>query len=127
MRSVQNIAKITSAMKMVAASKMRVAQQATENSRGIAEPLVSLLGDRPGAPSHLITTSSIADGAARVMSHWGRQPSHYRFCTIGVADVDVGKNVVVPITSDKGLCGGINSTVCKQARAVYHVVADEGR
>ena len=43
------------------------------------------------------------------------------------ADVDVGKNVVVPITSDKGLCGGINSTVCKQARAIYHVVADEGR
>lgn len=43
------------------------------------------------------------------------------------ADVDVGKNVVVPITSDKGLCGGINSTVCKQARAIYHVVADEGQ
>lgn len=42
------------------------------------------------------------------------------------ADVDVGKNIVVAITSDKGLCGGINSTVCKHARAVYHVVGDEG-
>lgn len=33
---------------------------------------------------------------------------------------------MVAITSDKGLCGGINSTVCKQTRAVYHVVGDEG-
>lgn len=45
----------------------------------------------------------------------------------GGADVDVGKNVVVAITSDKGLCGGINSTVCKHTRAVYHVMADEGQ
>ncbi len=50
MRSIQNIGKITSAMKMVAASKMRVAQQATENSRGITYPLLKLLGDHPGAP-----------------------------------------------------------------------------
>ena len=55
------------------------------------------------------------------------QRPHHRSCIVCVADVDVGKNVVVPITSDKGLCGGINSTVCKQARAVYHVVADEGQ
>ncbi len=48
MRSVQNIQKITSAMKMVAASKMRVAQLATEASRGITYPLLKLLGDQPG-------------------------------------------------------------------------------
>lgn len=48
MRSVTNIAKITSAMKMVAASKMRVAQLATENSRGISSPMLTLLGDHPG-------------------------------------------------------------------------------
>ena len=44
----QNIQKITSAMKMVAASKMRVAQLATEASRGITYPLLKLLGDQPG-------------------------------------------------------------------------------
>ncbi len=48
MRSVQNIQKITKAMKMVAASKMRVAQASTEKSRGITQPLVTLLGDLPG-------------------------------------------------------------------------------
>ena len=75
MKSVGNIQKLTKAMKMVAASKMRSAQASTENSRGIVQPLIRLLGDLPAAE--------------------------------GV------KNVFVPITSDKGLCGGINTTVCK--------------
>ena len=48
MRSVKNIQKITSAMKMVAASKMRVAQSLTEKSRGLVQPFVSLIGDHPG-------------------------------------------------------------------------------
>ena len=48
MRSVTNIQKITKAMKMVAASKLRIAQAATFESRGILDPLVKLLGDLPG-------------------------------------------------------------------------------
>lgn len=48
MRSVTNIQKITKAMKMVAASKMRVAQVQTENSRGLVVPLIKSLGDLPG-------------------------------------------------------------------------------
>ena len=55
MRSVTNIQKITKAMKMVAASKLRIAQAATFESRGILEPLVKLLGDMPG--EHLLTLS----------------------------------------------------------------------
>ena len=51
MRSVQNIAKITSAMKMVAASKMRVAQSQTEKSRGMLTPFLTMLGDLPGTTS----------------------------------------------------------------------------
>ena len=49
MRSVTNIQKITKAMKMVAASKMRVAQVNTERSRGLTAPFLKLLGDLPGA------------------------------------------------------------------------------
>ena len=48
MRSVTNIQKITKAMKMVAASKMRVAQVSTEKARGLIVPLVKSLGDLPG-------------------------------------------------------------------------------
>lgn len=78
MRSVGNIQKITKAMKMVAASKMRSAQAATEKSRGIAAPFLRLLGDLPSAEGE--------------------------------------KNVWVPITTDRGLCGAINSTIAKYLR-----------
>lgn len=47
-RAIKNIGKITKAMKMVAASKMRNAQVAVENSRGIVAPFVRLFGDHPG-------------------------------------------------------------------------------
>ncbi|KAL9243297.1 hypothetical protein vseg_017202 [Gypsophila vaccaria] len=80
MKSVKNIQKITKAMKMVAASKLRQIQSKAENSRGLWQPFTALLGDTPS--------------------------------------VDVKRNVVVTISSDKGLCGGINSTSVKTSRAV---------
>ena len=88
MRSVGNIQKITKAMKMVAASKMRSATVQTMNSRGIAAPFLKLLGDLPNAEGE--------------------------------------RNVYVPITSDKGLCGGINSSVAKYLRASL-AAAGEGK
>ena len=80
MKSVRNIQKITKAMKMVAASKLRAVQTRAENSRGLWQPFTALLGDNPSA--------------------------------------DVKKNVVVTISSDKGLCGGINSTSVKISRVL---------
>ncbi|KAM7480094.1 hypothetical protein LguiA_028307 [Lonicera macranthoides] len=80
MKSVKNIQKITKAMKMVAASKLRAIQSRTENSRGLWQPFTALLGDTPS--------------------------------------VDVKKNVIVTISSDKGLCGGINTTSVKISRAI---------
>ncbi|KAL2479165.1 ATP synthase subunit gamma [Forsythia ovata] len=81
MKSVRNIQKITKAMKMVAASKLRAIQTRAENSRGLWQPFTALLGDTPS--------------------------------------VDVKKNVIVTISSDKGLCGGINSTSVKISRALH--------
>ncbi|GAB4845399.1 hypothetical protein Ancab_038806 [Ancistrocladus abbreviatus] len=81
MKSVKNIQKITKAMKMVAASKLRQVQTKAEDSRGLWQPFTALLGDTPS--------------------------------------VDVKKTVVVAISSDKGLCGGINSTSVKVSRAVH--------
>ncbi|KAH9609496.1 hypothetical protein KSS87_018709 [Heliosperma pusillum] len=80
MKSVKNIQKITKAMKMVAASKLRQIQSKTEKSRGLWQPFTALLGDIPS--------------------------------------VDVKRNVIVTISADKGLCGGINSTSVKTSRAV---------
>lgn len=47
MKSVKNIQKITKAMKMVAASKLRAIQVRAENSRGLWQPFTALLGDNP--------------------------------------------------------------------------------
>ncbi|KAJ8620328.1 hypothetical protein MRB53_028857 [Persea americana] len=81
MKSVKNIQKITKAMKMVAASKLRAIQVRAENSRGLWQPFTALLGDAPS--------------------------------------IDVKKNVIVTISSDKGLCGGINSTSVKISKGFY--------
>ncbi|KAE8661747.1 ATP synthase subunit gamma [Hibiscus syriacus] len=81
MKSVKNIQKITKAMKMVAASKLRAIQTKAENSRGLWQPFTALLGDLPS--------------------------------------VDVKKSVVVTISSDKGLCGGINSTSVKISKGIH--------
>ena len=75
----KNIQKITKAMKMVAASKLRAIQVKAENSRGLWQPFTALLGDSPS--------------------------------------VSVKKDVIVTISSDKGLCGGINSTSVKISKA----------
>jgi len=80
MRSVKNIQKITMAMKMVAASKLRTVQVKAENSRGLFQPFTALLGDAPA-----------------VMGN---------------------KTLVVTLSTDKGLCGGINSTVVKYSRSL---------
>mmetsp|Transcript_84371 Transcript_84371/g.204632 ORF Transcript_84371/g.204632 Transcript_84371/m.204632 type:complete len:323 (-) Transcript_84371:882-1850(-) len=82
MKSVGNIQKITAAMKMVAASRLKGAQTKMETSRGLVQPLFRLLGDIPG------TTS--------------------------------GETMIIPVSSDKGLCGGINSTVVKFSKVVSH-------
>lgn len=81
MKSVGNIQKITKAMKMVAASRLKGAEQRARRSRSLVQPFVKLLGDTPDAPVE-------------------------------------GKTLIVPITSDKGLCGGINSTVVKYTRVL---------
>ena len=85
MKSVKNIQKITKAMKMVAASKLRGVQVRTENCRGLWQPFTALLGDTPS--------------------------------------VDVKKNVIITITSDKGLCGGINSQAVRVSKALYKLIS----
>eukprot|EP00262_Sarcandra_glabra_P009482 TRINITY_DN23892_c0_g1_i1.p1 TRINITY_DN23892_c0_g1~~TRINITY_DN23892_c0_g1_i1.p1 ORF type:complete len:323 (+),score=60.53 TRINITY_DN23892_c0_g1_i1:151-1119(+) len=81
MKSVKSIQKITKAMKMVAASKLRAIQVRAENSRGLWQPFTALLGD--------------------------------------ARSVDVKKNVIVIVSSDKGLCGGINSTSVKISKSFH--------
>lgn len=87
MKTVKNIKKITSAMKLVAASKLRKAQVDMEKSRQMVAPFVRIVGDHPATE--------------------GR------------------KNLTVPLTSDRGLCGGINSSVARFSRATFAAAGGE--
>ena len=100
MKSVANIVKITKAMKMVAAARLRNAQTNVIQSRGMREGMHRMMGDLPSG-----------EGVETLVS--------------------------VPVTSDRGLCGGINSTVNKYTRQIdglneaektsYVVVGEKGR
>ena len=87
-KSVENTRKITKAMEMVAASKMRKAQDRMRAARPYAEKIRNV---------------------AAHMSH--AQPEyHHPF----LAKRDVVKNIgIIVVTSDKGLCGGLNTNVLR--------------
>jgi len=100
-RSVKNTQQITKAMKMVAAAKLRRAQENMEGARPYAGRLDQFLGallSRPEVSEHTLTTAR-----------------------------DVQTVEVVIVTSDKGLCGGFNSTMLREAVAMIDRLKDEGK
>jgi len=97
--SVRNTQQITKAMKMVAAARLRRAQQAVEGARPYAEKLTQLLGRLAGATGDLDHPFLAEPGAA---------PPH-----------------VVVLTADRGLCGAYNANLLKLADTFRR--SEEGR
>lgn len=102
--SVKSTQKITKAMKMVAASKLRRAQEAAEAARPYAERMEKVLAglgaavkDQPGASPLLAGT--------------------------GKHEVEL----VVVATSERGLCGGFNTNIVKAARAHLNELLSAGK
>ncbi len=91
--SVKSTQKITSAMKMVAAAKLRRAQEQAEAARPYAERMERVLGS-------LAAGMAGRDDAPPLLVGTGREAAH----------------LVVVMTSDRGLCGGFNSTIVRGAR-----------
>ena len=101
--SVQNTMQITSAMKMVAAAKLRRAQDAITRMRPYAEKLQAVLSN----------VSASLDSGEEVYSE----------------KRDENRVLLVAITSNRGLCGGFNNNIIKQVNntikqgdAEYHVL-----
>ena len=92
--STQSTKKITSAMKMVAAAKLRRAQDAAEAARPYAERMERMLGNLAGAAQGRADASPMLAGT-------GKQDVH----------------LVVVMTANRGLCGGFNSNIQRNARA----------
>ncbi|WP_426032791.1 F0F1 ATP synthase subunit gamma [Cypionkella sp. TWP1-2-1b2] len=92
--SVKNTRKITKAMQMVSAAKLRRAQEAAEAARPYAERMNAVMG---GLASSVGTSAS----APRLLAGTGSDQVQ----------------LLVVMTSERGLCGGFNSTIVRLARA----------
>jgi F-type H+-transporting ATPase subunit gamma len=102
--SVKSTRKITSAMKMVAASKLRRAQSAAEEGRPYAERMERMLGE-------LTSSLSTMDGAPKLLSGSGADETH----------------LLVAITADRGLCGGFNGSIIRAARRMVRELQADGK
>ena len=89
-KSVQNTRKITKAMEMVAASKMRRAQDRMRTARPYAEKI------------------------RNVAAHIGHANPEYRHPFLVSRDT-VKRIGIIVITTDKGLCGGLNTNILRLA------------
>ena len=102
--SVKSTRKITSAMKMVAAAKLRRAQEQAEASRPYAERMERMLSSLAGAASG-------RDGASPLLAGTGRDETH----------------LIVVVTADRGLCGGLNSNTAREARRQVNALRKAGK
>ena len=102
--SVKQTQKITSAMKLVAASKLRRAQEQAEASRPFAERMSDMLAN---------LGASVADveGAPPLLAGTGRNEVH----------------LLVVATADRGLCGGFNASIVRGARLRVRELVQAGK
>ena len=103
-KSVKSTQKITKAMKMVAAAKLRKAQENAEKGRPYSEKMQNII---------LNLTKSIEnpENAPKLLVGTGQDKTY----------------LCVVLTADRGLCGGFNSNICKLAKANFKEILDEGK
>ena len=102
--SVKNTRKITKAMQMVAAAKLRRAQEAAVAARPYTERMNAVMGG-------LATSVGKSASAPRLLAGTGSDKVQ----------------LLVVMTSERGLCGGFNSTIVRMARARAHALIAEGK
>ncbi len=102
--SVTSTQKITKAMQMVAASKLRRAQEAVEAARPYAERMEKIIGS-------LASSLQGSDGAPKLLVGTGSDQVH----------------LVIVATSERGLCGGFNANIVKGARQHVHELIAAGK
>ena len=103
-KSVKSTQKITKAMKMVAAAKLRKAQENAEKGRPYSQKMQNII---------LNLTKSISDpqNAPKLLVGTGIDKTH----------------LCVVLTADRGLCGGFNSNICKLAKSSFKKILSEGK
>ncbi len=102
--SVKSTQKITKAMKMVAAAKLRRAQESAERGRPYSEKMNNII-------LNLSNGISDKENAPKLLSGTGENKVH----------------LCVVMTSDRGLCGGFNSNIIKKAKSYFLKILNEGK
>jgi F-type H+-transporting ATPase subunit gamma len=102
--SVKNTRKITKAMQMVAAAKLRRAQEAAEAGRPYAEKMAAVLGNLARAAEGSPTAPALLRGTGKTDTH-----------------------LLLVCTSERGLCGGFNTQIVKLVRAKIQELEAKGR
>ena len=103
-KSVKSTQKITKAMKMVAAAKLRKAQESAEKGRPYSQKMQNII---------LNLTKSINDptNAPKLLVGTGQDKTY----------------LCIVLTADRGLCGGFNSNICKLAKNNFNKILNDGK
>ena len=102
--SVKSTQKITKAMKMVAAAKLRRAQESAEKGRPYSKKMNNII---------LNLSSGISDKESAPKLLVGSGENKIHLCVV--------------LTSDRGLCGGFNSNIIKKAKSYFQKILNEGK
>ncbi|MXO58608.1 F0F1 ATP synthase subunit gamma [Altererythrobacter salegens] len=102
--SVKSTQKITKAKQMVAAAKLRKAQAAAEAARPYSVRLAAVMASLAGKVAG-------RDGAPKLLAGTGSDKKH----------------LLVVVNTDKGLCGGLNSNIVKEAKAKARDLIAQGK
>ena len=102
--SVKSTQKITKAMKMVAAAKLRRAQENAEKGRPYSEKMNNII-------LNLSNGISDKENAPKLLTGSGEDKVH----------------LCVVLTSDRGLCGGFNSNIIRKAKSYFKKILNEGK
>jgi F-type H+-transporting ATPase subunit gamma len=101
--SVKSTQKITSAMKMVAAAKLRRAQEQAEAARPYSVRMDRMIASLAGKSSGV--------GGPKLLAGTGKDASH----------------LLVVMTADRGLCGGFNTSIVRAARNRIRALEESGK
>ena len=102
--SVKSTQKITKAMKMVAAAKLRKAQENAEKGRPYSEKMNNII-------LNLSNGISDIESAPKLLVGTGEEKVH----------------LCVVLTADRGLCGGFNTNIIKKSKAYFEKILAEGK
>jgi len=102
--SVKSTQKITSAMKLIAATKLRRAQIEAEEGRPYASSMENML-------SGMVASLPNLDTAPKLLSGYGTDQTH----------------LLVVVTGDRGLCGGFNGNVAREAKRQISTLREHGK